>query len=266
MKSIFGFGSYKDYMEYKLTGEGRRGQLTRAADFLNCQRSYLSRVITEKLHITPDNAFNLTRFWKLNTGERKYFLLLVEHDRAVDNNYKVHIKSQMDDLKKKNDSIQERTQRSSFSIDNLQAQYFSSWIYSALHFLTTIPAYQNLDMMSARLGLKKETLLIYLKQLEAQGLIYNKSNQWIFQAGEFHIPKNSPLVVFHHQNWRARAIQDSQDFESSHVHFTGILTLSLEDYEKLKELILDFIAQANEIATPSEAEEAVALTCDLFRI
>ena len=77
-KSVFSFSTYKAIMAHHLLGATHRGELTRAAKVLGCQRSYLSRVISESLHLTPDHAFNLANFFKINHSEREYFLNLVE--------------------------------------------------------------------------------------------------------------------------------------------------------------------------------------------
>jgi hypothetical protein len=105
-----------------------------------------------------------------------------------------------------------------------------------------------------------------LQILEKMEFILKKNNKWVYTSGDFHIPKNSPLVVLHHQNWRHRAVSAAQDFETNNVHFTGILTLSHRDRERLKELILNFIADANKISGPSNPEEAMALCCDYYKI
>ena len=266
MKSVFVFSSYKSVMAYRLTGKERHGQLTKAAHAMNCQRSYLSRVISEDLHITPDHAFNLAGFWDLSSDERIYFQTLVEYERAADINYRTHLKGQLKELKARHESIQERTKRTDLSIDTHQANYFSNWIWSAIHFLTSISDYQNVDTIGDRLGLKKESVLYYLKHLESQGFIENIKDRWVYKTGDFHAPKSSPLVVLHHQNWRARAVMDAQNFESTNVHFTGVHTISRSDFDKIKELLLAYIGEATQIIGPSKPEEAIALTCDLFQI
>jgi len=50
------------------------------------------------------------------------------------------------------------------------------------------------------------------------------------------------------------------------VHFTMAHTMSREDYDRLKELLLKFISEATQLAGPSKPEDVVALTCDLFEI
>lgn len=265
-RSVFTFESYKDILQEFLLGANQRGQLSRAAEFLNCQRSYISKVIKTNSHITPDQAYLFSKFWKLTTDEREYFSTLVEFERAGQHDYKTYLKNKLTQLKKKYESIQERTQRQDHVTDNLQLHYFSNWISCAIQFLTMIPQYQDEISISERLGLKKDIVLQHLSHLQNLEVVEYKNKKWLNKSSNFHLPKESPLVILHHQNWRTRAILDAQNFSSDHVHFTGVYTLSKTDYERVKDLLLNFIAEANSIVGPSECEEAIALTCDFFRI
>ncbi len=131
----------------------------------------------------------------------------------------------------------------------------------------SIPEFQSSEKISERLGLKKDSALFILKELEAQGfVVQNSKGNWEYRQGEFHAPKDSPLSLFHHQNWRARALLDAQDFNHEGIHFTGVLTLSKEDYQKIKELLLDRIRDATQISGPSKPQECVALTLDFFKV
>ena len=266
VESLFQFTSYKKLMKAFLVGDENRGQLTRAAEALNCQRSYLSRVISEELQLTPDHAFGLANFWKLSNEERDYFLLLVDFERGATPDYRAHVKSRIDEARKKYQSVQERAQRSGHTVEKVDAQYFSSWIWSALHFLTSIPQYQTIDALSDRLGLSEKALAFHLQELKSRGLVSESKGRWTYQSGDFHVPKDSPLVVFHHQNWRQRACTDAQNFAAGSVHYTGVHTVSVEDAEKIKEMILNFIADLNRVASPSSPEDGVVVTCDFFKI
>ena len=266
LKPVFAFSSYKQVMANYLSGEANRGQMTKAAEALNCQRSYLSRVVSEELQLTPDHAFNLARFWRLKDDERDYFLALVDFERAGDPDFKTFVKLKITTLKKKYESVQERTERTSLSVDAHQATYFSSWIWSAIHFLTSIPQYQTPEKLAERVGIRVDSLLPYLTMLESQGFVERRRDKWIYLAGEFHAPKDSPLVSFLHQNWRTRAVLNSQNAKADGVHFTQVQTLSLDDYQKIKDLLMNFISESSRIAGPSRPEECIAVTCDLFRI
>ena len=254
-------------MKVKLEGEGRRGQLSRAAETLNCQVSFLSRVLKTEAHITLDQAFMLTRFWKLNPENADYFTTLVEFERAAEPEYRQHLNRRVEKLRQNHESLQKRTQKEDFPLAEQQATYFSSWLWSALHFLSAIPEYQNSKKMSARLGLSESLILESLKRLERFELISSGPHgQWKYASGQFHLPKNSPFVIQHHQNWRNKAVMDAQNFSSDGLHYTTVLTLSKGDVEKIKNLLLTFISETVEISNPSSPEDALVLNCDFFKV
>src|SRR6202012_2255265 len=144
-----------------------RGQLTRAAEFLRCQRSYLSRVILEDIHLTPDHAYKLAKFWGLPSAENEYFQKLVEWERAGDHEYRSHLQMQLNELKSRHDNIQERTKRGHLTAAENQVSYFPAWIWSAIHFLTSIPEFQSVEAISHRLGLRSDQTKKYLNALLA---------------------------------------------------------------------------------------------------
>ena len=253
-------------MRHYLVGEGNRGQLTRAADYLGCQRSYLSRVLLEEMHLTTDHAFKLSKFLNFAVEEREFFLALLESERAASMEYKSYWNQKIQEIKKRKESISERTSRQTLSIDNLQASYFSSWIWSAVHFLTSIPEYQTIASIANRLGIQQSQVAVILESLKSQDFISHSGTKWRYKSGEFHADKASPLVVFHHQNWRQRAVLDAQDLQNKSIHYTAVQTMSTEDAERIKALMFDFIRDASRIAGPSRPEEAVVITCDLFKV
>lgn len=265
-KSVFAFSTYKAVMKHFLTGEGNRGRLSAAAEALGCQRPFLSRVILEELHLTPDHAFNLSRFLQLDADEREYFMSLVEVERAASLEYRNHHKQKLADLRRKHDSLHERTGRQSLTIDSDQTNYFASWTSTAVHMLTAVPEYQTAGAISARLGLKEKTTLRQLEQLEKLGFVEHARGKWQYKTGESHAKKDSPLVLMHHQNWRSRAVLDAHDFDEDGVHYTAVQTVSREDVAKLRTLMIDFIADSSRIAGPSNPEDAVVILCDFFRL
>lgn len=264
MKDLFATASYKTVMKGKLLEE--RGQLSRAAEYLNCQRSYLSRVISEELQLTPDHAFQLTLFWKMTGDERDYFLALVEHERAVTPELRAFAHAKILDFRKRYASIQARTPNKVIEVGAEQVAYFSSWTWSAIHFLTSVPEFQTAEAIARRLALTTELVTSQLQRLAQRGLVEERRGKWIYLSGEFHAPKESPLVLLHHQNWRSRAILDAQSHENGSLHYTSVQTMSRIDAEKIKALLLEFISESNRIAGPSTPEEGVVVLCDFFKL
>ena len=266
-RSIFEFQSYKEIMKIRLVGRNQRGQLSRAAESLKCQVSFLSRVLKTEAHLTPDQSFMLSKFWKLGIDESEYFHTLVEFERAAELQYRNHLKGRLETLKKNNESLQKRTQKGDFPIAEQQATYFSSWLWTALHFLTAIPEFQNSQKIAARLGLSESMVIDSLKRLEQYGLVSSDvGGEWKYTSGQFHLPKASPFVVQYHQNWRTKAVLDAQNFLSDGLHYTSVLTLSQSDAEQIKNLLLNFISETVQISNPSQPEDALILNCDFFRL
>jgi uncharacterized protein (TIGR02147 family) len=264
-KNPFEFSSYKSVMKHFLRGKGRRGALSRAAENLKCQRSYLSRVINSALHLTPDQGFLLARFWKFPLDEREYFQTLVEYERASDPSYREELWEKLNTQRKRHDSLSERIRRP-VPADSSQALYFSSWHWSAIHFLTSIPRFQTPSAISERLALPISMVLSCLEQLKEWSFVRQLGQGWEYLGGEFHLPKDSPFVIQHHQNWRNRAVLDAQIQHKENIHYTNVQTLSRVDLPAVKELFLKFISDCNRILGPSSPEKAIAVTCDLFEV
>lgn len=266
-RSIFSFTSYKEAMRYMLIENAQWGKLSRAAEYLECQASFLTRVIKDKLHLTRDHAFNLAVFLKFSSSEVEYFLTLVDFERATDLKYKSKLKQLLAEQKLKYDSISERTNRKNLTKSSFRSNYFSNWLYTAIHFLVSVPKYQKIEELVRRLNIKDIVVKKYLKELAEEGFVKSvNKDRWQFNSGNYHLEKDSPLVVLHHQNWRTRAVIDSQDFNNESVHFTAVYTLSEADAAKLKEMMLEFISSANRTVEPSENEECIAICCDLFKV
>jgi uncharacterized protein (TIGR02147 family) len=265
-ESIWGFTSYVEFLKARLTGRENRGRLSRAGESLKVQRSYLSRVLAGELHITPDHAYGLTEFLGLTDDERDYFLTLVEQERASSASYREFQKRRANELRLRYESIDERTQRKALVQMERDVEYFSAWHWSAIHFLTSVPQNQSASSISDRLSLSPSIVAEVLNGLERRGYVKRSSDRWIYHSGEFHTPKEDPLTVIHHQNWRSRAVLDAQMNRDDSLHFTAIQTMSRADFARIRRLMLNFISESSRIAGPSEPEDAIALTCDLFRI
>lgn len=254
-------------MEHFFRQKGNRGALSRAAEALNCQRSYLSRVINGDLHLTPDQAYMLCRFWRLKAIEQEYFQCLVDIERAASGSYREFLKDRLADILRRNESLAERIQKPEPLLSSAnEALYFSTWQWAAIHFLTSINDYQGLQKLSERLSLPKEHLQMFLERLKDMGYVQQRGSRWEFRQGEFHLPNNSPFVIQHHQNWRSRAVLDAQFYNPDSVHYTNVQTASREDIQRIKNVLFEFISQCKRTLDPSPPEEGVVILCDVFKI
>lgn len=265
-RSVFSYTSYKVFMSDTLLGGENRGELTRAADAIQCQRSFLSRVISTEIHLTRDFAFRLCDYWSFVAEEREFFFTLVDYERAGDEKYRNFLKQQIELLKKNQEKIELRVKRSAPELKEFESQYFSSWIWSAIHFLTSIPAFQTVESLQTKLNLPRDVVLQVLSQLAKVGFVSHQQGQWVYQTGEFHTGRESIFSLAHHQNWSQRAMIHAQLPLVDNIHFTNLQTVSVSDLGKIKELLLDFISKTAEIAKPSSPEEAFVMNIDFFKL
>lgn len=264
--NLYNSPGYRAYLQSWLKAQekshGLRSEMCAA---MNCQNAHLTRALREEVHLTMDQAFRATIFLKLNKAESAFFLKLVEHDRAGDPLYRKQLKEEMAQIKSDQENLAKRFQQD--QIGNLEKEmtYYSSWHWIALHYITEIKQYQKAGAIADRLGLHEQFVRRGLEILESYQLVKRQGDSWSLNSGSIHLPKTSPLNSVQHGNWRSRAVLKSQDTADDGVHFTVVQTLSHEDFEKIKQLILSTIDQYRKIAKPSNPEELICFTCDFFR-
>lgn len=265
VNNIFHYKDYRGYMTHRLASEGKRGQVSRAAESLGVQPSFISRVLNEEVHITNDHAFKLCDFWGLDGFESEYFLKIVEWARAGSNEYKKFLEMQTGEIQKRNLDVAKRSGREALSFEGQSAVYFSSWVYSSIHFLTAIPSYQTAPSIAKKLSLDSDLVESILKTLKDMNFVKNQGQHWTYVGGEFHLSKTNPLTLQNNFNWRVKAVTQSQSPTTDGIHYSHIYTISKKDIELIRSKILDFVAEINRAAGPSKSEEQMILNLDFFK-
>lgn len=267
MESIFLFKSYKTYLRAVTQDKNQRGLLTKLAKAARCELSYLSRVLSGDIHITPDHAFRMTDELSLSSLERDYFLTLVEFERAGDANYRSFLSHKIKSLLQQSEDLSQKTSKPLTEVNQAELLYHSNWVYCAIHLLVSIPEFQTVEALSQKINTPPVLIQGYLEQLLAMGYVQKISkNRWDYLNGATHTPKTSPLVTLHHMNWRNRAITDAQNFMNESLHYTGVQSMSRASYEKIKQLLLSAIADLEKEAGPSACEELVNVNIDVYKL
>ncbi len=265
--NVFEYLDYKRFIADYVRDLGEPwGYWGRLAQAISCQPAYLSRCLKDKTHLTVDQIVSLSRFWSLSNLETDYLFFLVEMARAgTEENRKFFLKK-INHLKEENENLKKVVKRESLERIQDQSLYYSSWLWMAIHFATSIPEYQTVVKLVQRFNLPAEQVLSILERLSSLGLVAKSGDRWIFNSGEFHLEKSSPLIASHHQNWRSRAVSDALNPGSDGIHYSAVYTHSEKDFLKLKSEILKIIKSSNEIVAKSKEEEISCMNLDFFRI
>ncbi len=102
---IFYFNDYKKVIAHFIqVNESQRGYKSRLAEAAGCQNSYLSKVLSQAVHLTQDQGFGLSKFWNLMPVEEEYFLTLIQLERAGSLAYKNRLSEKLDELRETSQS------------------------------------------------------------------------------------------------------------------------------------------------------------------
>lgn len=264
---IYQFQDYrsfiKTWVKVQKNSWGLWARLSKAA---NCQPAYFTQAMKGSVQLTQEHILNLSEYLKLNQQETEYFLLLLEYQRAGTKNLSSFYLKKISYLQKEKQDLSNRLNRKNVEIQLDANLYYSAWYWSAIHIMTTIPEFQTTNAIAERLCIPVETTMRCLQSLKEQGLIVQESNRWKWVSGDIHIPKKSPLIGMHHKNWRDKAVQDSLEPNTDGIHFTTVSSISKKDFELIKKRIFDLIDEAAKITGPSQEEELICFTCDIFKV
>jgi len=265
--NVFRYIDYRKCLsEFLELEENARGNKKKLAEAVNCQASYLTLVLQEKAHLTVEQAERLCRYWKLSIEETDYFLLLVSLGRSGTQELRSYYKAKIKKLKEARENLGNRIQDAELFPDTEAAVYYSSWMYLAIHILVSIPDYHSSREIAERLQLPEEAVKRVLQYLESLGLVQLRAGQWRSTRKQLHLPRESRFISLHHSNWRRRAVDNSFLGRPEDLHYTGVSSLSRQDLETLRQLVLNFIDQSRNLIGPSAEEELICLSIDLFKV
>lgn len=264
---IYSFLKYKDYIRKQLSlNEHIKGYQSLLAKAAGCQRPYISQVMNGGADISLDHAAGLCSFWDLNENETEYFICLVEYARAGTPVLKKILKNKIKKYRIANENLTKRFNKPGVNSIDAQAAYYSSWTWAAIHILITIPSYNSLEKICQRLSLSKEEAMNVLTGLASMGLIFQRGQKWFITEKHIHLPKESPFNSINHMNWRQKSIQNSMFRSDDSLHYTGIHSLSLKDYDSIKAIFYNSIDLSHDIIKPSKEEELIYIGIDLFKV
>ena len=131
---IFSFVKYKDFLVHQLSApESGRGSHAAMAKAAGCQSAYLSQVIHSKVQLTPDHAFALCHWWRLDPDETSFFMNLVYLERSAKPQLRAYYKSLLEEMRLKRANLAHRFQKAEKLESVHAAKYYSDWLYAVLH-------------------------------------------------------------------------------------------------------------------------------------
>jgi uncharacterized protein (TIGR02147 family) len=266
---IFLCEDYRQYIRTRIARtEGSRGLQRQLAEAAKCQPSFLSQALAGSVHLTVDHAAGIADFWHFTRDESRYWLALVQEERASHSALKKSCKEQRMEIRDKQKDLAQRLNYPKLSSASEQARYYRSWLMPALHIAVSIPELRTPGSLAAHFQVAVTDVLQALSELEQLGLVKRVTPQRWNLTGQFlHLDTESPFFSTHHINWRFRSAAHLQQIgPRESLHYTSVVSLAAKDLPRLEELARRFIADAHELISKSKEEKLVCLTLDLFQL
>jgi hypothetical protein len=262
MKPVFDYLSYKTYLKDRLG----RGERSRFASHLRCQASFLSQVLNGAPDLSLEQGVLANEYFRHSKKESKHFIFLLLKNRAGSAQLEGYFSELVEESRREQEKISSRISEWHELDRPSQAIYYSSWVYGALHVLSSIPVERQREYLEQKLGLDPEQTQEAIRFLLEQKLLVQKGGRLQPSERRVHLPAESDFVLSHHRNYRLRALEELKIRKPRNLHYSMLLAVSKADAQRIRELFLELFKKADEIIVPSREEVAYQLCLDYFEV
>ena len=267
-KTLFEYLDYKKYINERIAnspGKGR-GIKLKIAEHLSCQTAFVSQVLNSSPNFSLEQAIKLNVFFDHTKEEARFFLLLIQLERAGSKDLQNFFQSEIDEILAQRLDLKNRIEIKT-TLKKLDQQiYYSSWLYACIHMLIAIPETQTPQAISKYLSLSKEKVIEILEFLEETGLAQKKGSHYEIGVTKIHLTKDSPQIQRHHTNWRMQAIHSIDINNPEDLHYSTVVSMAQSDIPKVKEILIKAIEECRSVIRESKEEKIQSICLDFFRV
>jgi uncharacterized protein (TIGR02147 family) len=237
------------------------------AEAASCQIAYVSQVLGGDRHFTFEQAEGINSFLGHNEDEARMFLLLLSFERAGTPALRTRYQKEINAAVQRHLTLKDRFKAKEVLSREVQATYYSSWYYAAIHIALTIPALRTKEALSRAFDLKISTVLEVLDFLTGVGLAQKQGLEYFPGVANVYLGNDSPLIVQHHTNWRMRAIAALDPLNRTDLHYSAVVSIPADEFEKIKSLMAKSIEVARKHWNEAKNEDQLcAISVDWFRV
>lgn len=257
-------GFVRSYLEKR--APRARGEVTKLATFLGVHPTFVSQVLGDTKEFSAEQAMAVANYLELGDSEKKYFLLLVQRDRAASKDLREFYTKELQAFRQSMTHLEKQLAAHRSLSDADRSVFYASWIYSAIRLFCSIGKGKTVEEVCEHFDLNRAQALSYLDFLLSRELIKYEQNRYQLGSQHTHLEPKSPFAVRHHMNWRMKALQRHDNLEEYEVAFTAPMSISHEDYMRVREKIHQCIKESIAIAKDSDAEDVAFLTIDWLKV
>lgn len=263
---IYDARDYKEFVRAWVLGRPRngRGQYRLMAEHLGVGSVYISQVFKGSRELSPEQAFDLAAFLGLSELARKYFVLLVQRERAGHFRLKRHFEEQLTEIRERSRELKNRvTPEKRLSLE-AQTIFYSSYLYSAIRLGTSVPKLQTVDALCAHFGISRTRCREIVDFLIQQGLCLEEKGRLRMGPRSTHLPSDSPLISRLHTHWRLRALEAMEERPEDSLFYTSPVSLAADDLPSFRKELVTMIERFSTRVKEAPCERLACLNLDWF--
>ncbi len=267
--NLFEFSDYKKFLNEWIRAQPSkgRGEVSRMSSAIRAHQSLLSQVLNGGRDLSPEQAFLLANYLRLTDLESEYFTTAVSLSRAGEHSFRIHLRKKLRLIKENATKVENRFDHDRRLTDEERAIFYSSWIYSAVRLFSSVSKNgKSVEEITEKFDLPRPRTVEIVSFLFSIGLLKKNADRYFLGEQRTFLEKGSPFLVRHHQNWRNKALQYADVIGDEELMFTSPISLSKEDFEKIRTRILEVVKEASQIVKASPAEDVACFNVDLFWI
>lgn len=260
--------NYRHFIRFYLAKRSPRGrgEIGKLAKFIRVHSTFVSQVLAGTKDFNIEQSYAISEYLQLTKIEKKFFLLLVQKNRAGTKEVKNYFMNEIEELKSSILTVSKHLNKHSILTEEDGAIFYSTWLYSAIRLFCSIGPGKKLEEICQQFHLGRKKTLNYMGFLERTGLILIQNERYKLGEIHTHLSGESPFIIKHHMNWRLKALQRHDNIRAEEMAFTAPMSLSKKDFLKIREKLLTSIKEIIEVAKESEAEDVAFLNIDWFWI
>lgn len=261
LKLVYSFESHYSYLDYVLSH--KKGMKAEFAQFLNFKKPYLSRILKGEASLSPEQGIKASDYLCFNENESSYFLLLLSRDRATSKELISFYTKQVQKIQNEKNNLKNYFDDSSIPPLEIRHKYYSSWYYSAIHVMLSIPNV-TLNQISEILNLPRQLVSEVVEFLEEAQFVRDTDQGFKVTNQRTYIDRDSSLVQINHTNWRSKSLQSVEVADKNNLHYSNVMAISKNDFERIKEILITSISQTRDVIKDSPEEKVYAMTLDCY--
>lgn len=264
IKTVFEHAGYKSFLRELV--KFRRGEKLKLSQFLKCNPGYISQVLNAEAQLSLEQAERACRFFSLTEDEARFFLLLVQKDRAGTRELEAVFSQQIRQILDSRMQLKNRLDFTKSVSKEHQAIYYSSWHYVGIHMALALPELKTKRAVSSHLGLPLKRVSEVVAFLIEAGLIEERGDYYYTGPVSIHLGSDSALLSKHHANWRMKAVESLDASQAQDLHYSSIVTIAKSDVTLAREILVRAVEEVRSLIRNSKEDSLYCYCLDLFSL